>query len=148
MKIAYSPPLRSRSQLCEKSSQNACNIGLLQTETDAYRFVDALHLNLRYFAEVFLYTHLVDGDKLFCKNHRGAAEIFNSLNERMGRCNVSEDLAVDLKVINSEGAERIVRLAFEYASNNGINRVSAVTKANLIKTTYGKVLEIALRVAA
>ena len=62
--------------------------------------------------------------------------------------NVTEDLAVDFKVITSQGAERIVRLAFEYARNNGINRVSAVTKANVIKTTDGKFLEIARRVAA
>ena len=61
--------------------------------------------------------------------------------------NVTEDLAVDFKVITSQGAERIVRLAFEYARNNGINRVSAVTKANVIKTTDGKFLEVARRVA-
>ncbi len=52
--------------------------------------------------------------------------------------NVTEDLAVDFKVITSQGAERIVHLAFEYAKKNGINRVSAVTKANVIKTTDGK----------
>jgi isocitrate dehydrogenase (NAD+) len=62
--------------------------------------------------------------------------------------NVTEDLAVDFKVITSQGAERIVRLAFEYAKKNGINRVSAVTKANVIKTTDGKFLEVARRVAA
>jgi isocitrate dehydrogenase (NAD+) len=61
--------------------------------------------------------------------------------------NVTEDLAVDFKVITSQGAERIVRLAFEYAKKNGINRVSAVTKANVIKTTDGKFLEVARRVA-
>ena len=43
--------------------------------------------------------------------------------------NVTADLAVDFKVITTPGAERIVRLAFEYASKNGIKRVSAVTKA-------------------
>ncbi|MDD4651173.1 MAG: isocitrate/isopropylmalate family dehydrogenase [Methanothrix sp.] len=61
--------------------------------------------------------------------------------------NVTEDLAVDFKVITSPGAERIVRLAFEYARKNGIKRVSAVTKANVIKTTDGKFLEAAKRVA-
>ncbi|MFZ2376167.1 MAG: isocitrate/isopropylmalate family dehydrogenase [Methanothrix sp.] len=61
--------------------------------------------------------------------------------------NVTDDLAVDFKVITSQGAERIVRLAFEYARKNGINRVSAVTKANVIKTTDGKFLDIARRVA-
>ncbi|OPY54177.1 MAG: Homoisocitrate dehydrogenase [Methanosaeta sp. PtaU1.Bin060] len=61
--------------------------------------------------------------------------------------NVTDDLAVDFKVITSQGAERIVRLAFEYARKNGIKRVSAVTKANVIKTTDGKFLETARRVA-
>ncbi|MDD1749504.1 MAG: isocitrate/isopropylmalate dehydrogenase family protein, partial [Methanothrix sp.] len=61
--------------------------------------------------------------------------------------NVTDDLAVDFKVITSPGSERIVRLAFEYAKKNGIKRVSAVTKANVIKATDGKFLETARRVA-
>jgi isocitrate dehydrogenase (NAD+) len=61
--------------------------------------------------------------------------------------NVTDDLAVDFKVITTQGSERIVRLAFEYAKKNGINRVSAVTKANVIKTTDGKFLETAKKVA-
>jgi isocitrate dehydrogenase (NAD+) len=61
--------------------------------------------------------------------------------------NVTDDLAVDFKVITTQGAERIVRLAFEYAKKNGIKRVSAVTKANVIKTTDGKFLETAKNVA-
>ncbi len=61
--------------------------------------------------------------------------------------NVTDDLAVDFKVITTPGAERIVRLAFEYARKNGIKRVSAVTKANVIKTTDGKFLETAKKVA-
>ena len=61
--------------------------------------------------------------------------------------NVTDDLAVDFKVITTQGAERIVRLAFEYAKKNGIKRVSAVTKANVIKTTDGKFLETAKKVA-
>ena len=61
---------------------------------------------------------------------------------------VTEDLSVDFKVITTPGAERIVRLAFEYARKNGIKRVSAVTKANVIKATDGKFLETAKRVAS
>jgi isocitrate dehydrogenase (NAD+) len=61
--------------------------------------------------------------------------------------NVTDDLAVDFKVITTQGSERIVRLAFEYAKKNGIKRVSAVTKANVIKTTDGKFLENAKKVA-
>ena len=61
---------------------------------------------------------------------------------------VTEALSVDFKVITTPGAERIVRLAFEYARKNGIKRVSAVTKANVIKATDGKFLETAKRVAS
>ncbi|MHC1595086.1 MAG: isocitrate/isopropylmalate family dehydrogenase [Methanotrichaceae archaeon] len=60
---------------------------------------------------------------------------------------VTDDLAFDFKVITNQGAERIVRLAFEYAKNNGIDKVTAVTKANVIKTTDGKFLEMARAVA-
>jgi len=60
---------------------------------------------------------------------------------------VTEDLAVDFKVITSQGAERICRLAFEYAKKNGINRVTIVTKANVVKTTDGKFLKIGQKIA-
>ncbi|MDO8615994.1 MAG: isocitrate/isopropylmalate family dehydrogenase [Dehalococcoidia bacterium] len=61
---------------------------------------------------------------------------------------VTEDLAIDFTVATSEGSDRIIRLAFEHARRNGINRVTVVTKANVIKTTDGKFLDIARKVAA
>lgn len=61
--------------------------------------------------------------------------------------NVTEDLAIDFKAITSQGAERIIRAAFEYAKTNGKKRVTVVTKANVIKTTDGKFLDIAQRIA-
>jgi len=61
--------------------------------------------------------------------------------------NVTDDLAVDFKVITSQGAERIIRLAFEYAKKNNINRVTIVTKANVIKTSDGKFLDIGYKIA-
>ena len=61
--------------------------------------------------------------------------------------NISEDLAVDFKVITTQGAERIIRLAFDYAKKNKINRVTVITKANVVKTTDGKFLSVAERVA-
>lgn len=54
---------------------------------------------------------------------------------------VTEDLGVDFTVVTSQGCERIIRAAFEFAKANGKTRVSAVTKANIIKTTDGKFLE-------
>lgn len=60
---------------------------------------------------------------------------------------VSEDLSVDFKVITEQGAERIIRMAFEYAKNNGKKRVTVVTKANVIKTTDGRFSRVAKRIA-
>ena len=60
---------------------------------------------------------------------------------------VTDDLAVDFKVITSPGSERIIRLAFEYAKKNGIDRVTIVTKANVVKTTDGKFLRIGQKIA-
>ncbi|MCL2842747.1 MAG: isocitrate/isopropylmalate family dehydrogenase [Oscillospiraceae bacterium] len=61
---------------------------------------------------------------------------------------VDEDLAIDFTVTTTEGSERIIRAAFDYAKQNGKTRVTAVTKANVIKTTDGKFLEICKRIAA
>ena len=57
-------------------------------------------------------------------------------------CNVSDDLAVDFTVTTTQGTERIARLAYEYARKNGKDRVSIITKANVIKTTDGKFLRL------
>ncbi|MBQ4624758.1 MAG: isocitrate/isopropylmalate dehydrogenase family protein [Clostridia bacterium] len=56
--------------------------------------------------------------------------------------NVTDELAVDFTIATDEGCERICRLAFEYAKNNGRKRVTCVTKANIIKATDGKFLRI------
>lgn len=55
---------------------------------------------------------------------------------------VDEELAVDFTVTTSQGTQRIARLAYEYAAKNGKNRVSIVTKANVVKTTDGKFLRL------
>jgi len=61
--------------------------------------------------------------------------------------NVTEDLAFDFKVITSQGAERIIRLAFDYAKKNNINKVTIVTKANVVKTSDGKFLDMGYKIA-
>jgi len=61
--------------------------------------------------------------------------------------NVTDDLAVDFKVITRQGSERILRMAFDYARKNKINKVTVVTKANVVKTTDGKFLSVAAEVA-
>lgn len=61
--------------------------------------------------------------------------------------NITDDLAIDFRVITTPGTYRIARLAFEYAKANGKKRVSIVTKANVVKTTDGKFLEVCKEVA-
>lgn len=67
----------------------------------------------------------------------------------VGSCgvNVTDDLAVDFCVTTTEGTNRIARLAFDYARKNNKDRVSIVTKANIIKTTDGKFLRICEEIA-
>ena len=61
--------------------------------------------------------------------------------------NINNDLAIDFKVITTQGSDRIIRLAFDYAKKNGIDRVTIVTKANVVKTTDGKFLSIAEKIS-
>ena len=61
--------------------------------------------------------------------------------------NVSEDLAIDFRVITSQGSERIINAAFAHAQRTGKERVTVVTKANIVKTTDGKFLDIARKVS-
>lgn len=51
-------------------------------------------------------------------------------------------LAVDFTVTTDEGTLRIAKLAYDYAARNNKSRVSIVTKANVIKKTDGKFLNL------
>ena len=57
--------------------------------------------------------------------------------------NVNDDLAIDFTVVTQEGTDRIIKAAFDYAQKSGKNKVTVVTKANIIKTTDGKFLDAA-----
>ncbi len=67
----------------------------------------------------------------------------------LGSCgiNVTDEVAFDFCVATTEGCERIARAAFEFARKNKKTRVTAVTKANIIKTTDGKFLDICKEIA-
>ena len=60
---------------------------------------------------------------------------------------ITDDLAFDFKVMTIQGIERIARAAFDYARANGKTKVTVVTKANVVKTTDGKFLNICKEVA-
>ena len=62
--------------------------------------------------------------------------------------NVTEDLAMDFRVITTQGSERIIEAAFAHAKRHGRSKVTIVTKANVIKTTDGKFLDVARDVAS
>ncbi len=81
-------------------------------------------------------------DWLFFRENTEGAYILGSKG-----INITEDLAIDFKAITTQGAERILKLAFEYAEKNNIDKVTVVTKANVIKTSDGKFLSIAEKIA-
>lgn len=59
---------------------------------------------------------------------------------------VTEDLSVDFTVATEPGCERIIRMAFDYAKKNNIDRVTVITKSNVIKTTDGRFSRAAKRI--
>ncbi len=60
---------------------------------------------------------------------------------------ISKDEMHSIKIITRKGSTRIARAAFEYAKNNNIDKVTVVTKANIMKLTDGLFLECAREVA-
>ncbi len=60
---------------------------------------------------------------------------------------INDDLAIDFTAVTLQGCQRIIELAFDYARRNKINRVTAVTKANVIKTTDGMFLKVFYEIA-
>ncbi|PKM52181.1 MAG: isocitrate dehydrogenase [Firmicutes bacterium HGW-Firmicutes-7] len=60
---------------------------------------------------------------------------------------IDEDIAIDFTVATTQGTERIARAAFEFAKKNGKKKVTCITKANVIKTTDGKFLDICKEMA-
>ena len=60
---------------------------------------------------------------------------------------VGDDISFDFKVITQPGAERIIRLAFEYAKNNNKKHVTVVTKSNVVKTSDGRFSQTATQIA-
>ena len=66
----------------------------------------------------------------------------------MGKGKIRPDSAISIKPISVTGSRRIVEFAFEYALKNGRRKVTAVTKANIMKYTDGLFFRVAQEVAA
>jgi isocitrate dehydrogenase (NAD+) len=60
---------------------------------------------------------------------------------------VNEDIALDFTVATLEGSRRIITAAFDYARKSGRNKVTVVTKANVVKTTDGLFLDVAREIS-
>ncbi len=60
---------------------------------------------------------------------------------------VTPDLSIDFRLITTPGSERIIDAAFAHAKSTGKTRVTVVTKANIVKLTDGKFLEVADRIS-
>jgi len=68
--------------------------------------------------------------------------------QQAGMERIPRTAAISIRSITPEGSRRIVKAAFEYAVKNGRRKVTAVHKANVLRTTCGVFLESARQVAA
>jgi isocitrate dehydrogenase (NAD+) len=114
---------------------------------DEWPNIESCNVSMRRYLDLFANVRPVrvpkEGiDWMFFRENTEGAYIMGSKG-----INVTDDLAIDFKVITSQGAERIIRLAFEYAKKNKINKVTIVTKANVIKTSDGKFLDKGYKIA-
>jgi len=114
---------------------------------DEWPNIESCNVSMRRYLDLFANVRPVKVPKegidwMFFRENTEGAYIMGSKG-----INVTDDLAVDFKVITSQGAERIIRLAFEYAKKNNINKVTIVTKANVVKTSDGKFLDVGYKIA-
>ncbi|TET18725.1 MAG: isocitrate/isopropylmalate dehydrogenase family protein [Candidatus Aminicenantes bacterium] len=114
---------------------------------DPWPNIESCNVSMRRYLDLFANVRPVKVPKegidwMFFRENTEGAYIMGSKG-----INVTDDLAIDFKVITSQGAERIIRLAFEYTKNNNINKITIVTKANVVKTSDGKFLDIGYKIA-
>jgi len=114
---------------------------------DPWPNIESCNVSMRRYLDLFANVRPVKVPKegidwMFFRENTEGAYIMGSKG-----INITEDLAFDFKVITSQGAERIIRLAFEYAKKNNINKVTIVTKANVVKTSDGKFLDMGYKIA-
>lgn len=67
--------------------------------------------------------------------------------EKISQKKIRHDSGISIKPISKTGTEKIVRFAFDYAVNNKRKKVTAVTKANIMKFTDGLFYDVARQVA-
>jgi isocitrate dehydrogenase len=72
----------------------------------------------------------------FEEGSKEAVRIIDLLNDEMGK-NVRKDSGIGVKPISITGSKRLVRMAIEYARDNGRKSVTLVHKGNIMKYTEG-----------
>jgi 3-isopropylmalate dehydrogenase len=81
------------------------------------------------------------GDRLSSAKHSSLLEIKRKLYDIKFNIDITQDkaneIAYQVGIISREGARRIMKFAFEFAKRKGMNRVTAVDKANVLTHIYG-----------
>lgn len=67
--------------------------------------------------------------------------------EKLSKKKINKDSGISIKPISITGTKRIVKFAFDYAVDNKRKKVTAITKANIMKYTDGLFLSAAREVA-
>jgi isocitrate dehydrogenase (NAD+) len=75
-----------------------------------------------------------------------AEQVISMLNS-LQKKQIREGSGISVKPISEYGAERIIRYAFQYATDRGRGRVHCITKANIMKFTDGLFLSVFRQVA-
>lgn len=74
-------------------------------------------------------------------------ELIEWIRSKQPKAVIREPAGISIKPISVPGTERIVKFAFEYAVKNSRKKVTAVTKANIMKYTDGLFYAVAREVA-
>jgi isocitrate dehydrogenase (NAD+) len=82
----------------------------------------------------------------FARGTAEAAQLYDLIMQSF-KGNLDKNSGFSIKTISEQGTRRIVKYAFDYARKYGRKKVSAVTKANILKYTDGLFLSTAREVA-
>ena len=74
-------------------------------------------------------------------------ELIGWLRQKQPKAKIADDAGISIKPISATGSRRIIKFAFEYARKNKRRKVTAVTKANIMKYTDGLFYETGRSVA-
>lgn len=74
-------------------------------------------------------------------------ELISWIRSKQPKAVIREPAGISIKPISVPGTERIVKFAFDYAAKNNRKKVTAVTKANIMKYTDGLFYAVAREVA-